>query len=117
MNAWDAQPAILWLSTERWHAAEPKPVKRTARRHASTGAPVYGSGACGGDLPPCWVMNRESRGNIHAYNPVGCGGDGCYGKWQCDPDSCDGTGTEAEQDAEAARLWNGGAGCANWNAC
>ena len=42
----------------------------------------------------------------------GCGGRGCFGKWQCDPLSCNGTGTEAEQDAEAARLWAGGKGCA-----
>jgi hypothetical protein len=80
---------------------------------------------CGGDLPPCWVLDRESGYNdgddftydIHAYNPSGCGRRGCYGKWQCDPRSCDGTGTEAEQDAEARRLWDGGRGCSHWGAC
>lgn len=62
-------------------------------------------------------MMRESGGNIHAYNPTGCSGRGCYGKWQCDPRTCDGTGTEAEQDAEARRVWDNGRGCSHWAAC
>jgi hypothetical protein len=69
------------------------------------------------DLPPCWVMDRESGGDINAYNPTGCGGRGCRGKWQCDPRTCSGTGTEEQQDAEARALWNHGAGCAHWQAC
>lgn len=75
------------------------------------------SGRCGGDLPPCWVMMRESGGNPRAYNPTGCSGRGCYGKWQFDPRTGDGTGSEAEQDAEARRVWNHGKGCSHWNAC
>lgn len=75
------------------------------------------SGRCGGDLPPCWVMMRESRGDPGAHNPTGCNGRGCYGKWQFDPRTGDGTGTEAEQDAEARRVWDGGRGCQHWNAC
>lgn len=69
------------------------------------------------DLPPCWVMQRESGGDPNAYNPTGCGGRGCRGKWQCDPRTCSGTGTEEEQDAEARALWNHGAGCSHWSAC
>lgn len=76
---------------------------------------------CGGDLPPCWVLARESGGNIHAYNPTGCANDrlgpGCSGKWQCSRSTCDGTGSEDQQDAEARRVWDGGRGCAHWNAC
>lgn len=88
------------------------------RRRAVTPAqPATGGGRCGGDLPPCWVMNRESGGNINAYNPTGCGGRGCYGKWQCDPRTCSGKGTEAQQDAEARALWDNGRGCAHWAAC
>lgn len=102
-------------------AAKKKNPKVSHRSSSSQG----GNGHCGGDLPPCWVLDRESGHNdgdpntydINAYNPTGCGGAGCYGKWQCDPSSCDGTGTEEEQDAEARRLWNGGAGCSNWAAC
>jgi len=36
------------------------------------------SGNCGGDLPPCWVMMRESRGQIRAKNPDSS----ASGKWQ-----------------------------------
>jgi hypothetical protein len=47
------------------------------RQQPST-APEVGSGRCGGDLPSCYVMNRESRGNIRAENPVST----ASGKWQ-----------------------------------
>lgn len=91
---------------------KPAPRARTAPRPTSAhGHP------CGGDLPPCWVMMRESGGNIHAYNPTGCGGRGCRGKWQCDPRTCSGTGSEEQQDAEARALWRNGAGCSHWQAC
>lgn len=102
------------------------PVQRDGTVGAAATAPAGGSGyPCGGDLPPCWVLDRESGYNdgdpftydIHAYNPSGCDGRGCYGKWQCDPRSCDGTGDEAAQDAEARRLWDGGRGCSHWGAC
>lgn len=79
---------------------------------------------CGGDLPPCSVLRRETggTGDPASYNPTGCyhpddGTSGCYGKWQCDPRTCDGTGTEAEQDAEARRVWDDGRGCSHWDAC
>lgn len=124
-------------ASDAWYAAvstpppappSSSPVAR-ARRDSSTPAAPDSSGPvgypCGGDLPPCWVLDRESGYNdgdpytydIHAYNPTGCGGRGCYGKWQCDPRSCDGTGTEAEQDASARALWDGGRGCSHWAAC
>lgn len=122
-----------WYKTaadlETWYAeakkqqlSRPAPPQRvlksnTPRSHKPSPDSAYSSGRCGGNLPPCWVMNRESGGNIYAYNATGCGGRGCSGKWQCDPRSCNGTGTEEEQDAEAARLWDGGAGCSNWAAC
>jgi hypothetical protein len=93
----------------------PRPV--SAARQAPTRLPGPVSSRCGGDLPPCWVMDRESDGDPNAYNPTGCSGRGCYGKWQCDPQTCDGTGTEAEQDAEARRVWANGRGCSHWAAC
>lgn len=49
---------------------------------------------CGGDLPPCWIMERESHGNIYAVNPGHAGavfgdpGDPtthASGKWQFMP--------------------------------
>jgi hypothetical protein len=62
-------------------------------------------------------MERESGGDINAYNPDGCNGRGCYGKWQFDPRTGDGTGTEEQQDDEARRVWANGAGCEHWGAC
>lgn len=85
----------------------------------------YGSGACGGDLPPCWVMMQESGGDIGQVYASGCGGFGCYGKWQFDPRTSEGLGypltmdqyPESVQDEAARSLWAGGAGCSHWNAC
>lgn len=100
----------------RQAAEKAQAAKKTS--HRGGGGPArYGTGACGGNLPPCWVMMKESGGNINAYNPTGCDGNGCTGKWQCNPNTCSGTGTEEEQDAEAAALWDGGKGCWRWAAC
>lgn len=83
------------------------------------------TGRCGGDLPPCWVMQRESGGSITAVNPTGCGGRGCYGKWQFDPRTWASFGgysnahlaPESVQDDKARQLWAGGRGCSHWAAC
>lgn len=88
-----------------------------------TAAPqaVYGSGACGGDLPPCWVMMRESGGDITAQNPTST----ASGKWQILDSTWQGYGGYAKaryapewvQDDKARLLWAGGAGCGHWSAC
>lgn len=118
-NGWAGYRAPTTTQAPPTTVAAPAPVVKHAAppRAARSTAAQYGSGACGGDLPPCWVMQRESHGNINAYNPTGCGGRGCYGKWQCDPRTCSGKGTEAQQDAEAAALWDHGRGCSHWAAC
>lgn len=76
---------------------------------------------CGGDLPPCWVAERESHGNYGAVSP-----DGRYwGKWQFDLGWAGKLGlpadlsqaTPEQQDNAARLLWAGGAGCGNWGAC
>jgi hypothetical protein len=92
----------------------------TARRSTSRSAPAYeaGSGRCGGDLPPCSVMQRESGGNIRAQNPSSS----ASGKWQFIDSTWNGYGgyasaadaPEAVQDAKARELWAGGAGCGHW---
>ena len=122
-----AQPAVneaRWY--EFWSHYQPprkKIPKVSTSREVRTGSGRCGPGAYTApdgsvhDLPPCWVMMRESRGNINAYNPSGCSGRGCFGKWQCDPRSCDGTGSEDAQDAQAAELWDDGNGCSHWAAC
>jgi hypothetical protein len=88
---------------------------------APAAAAAYGSGACGGDLPPCYVMMRESGGNITAQNPTST----ASGKWQFIDSTWAGFGgyakaryaPESVQDAKARQLWAGGAGCSHWSAC
>lgn len=80
---------------------------------------------CGGDLPPCWVAQRESGGRYDAVNWGGCGGRNCYGKWQFSGAWAGELGlpadlltaTPEQQDAAARQLWAGGRGCSNWAAC
>jgi len=76
---------------------------------------------CGGDLPPCWVLARESGGDPTAQNRHST----ASGLWQ-DLDSTWGgyAGYSRAMYAPASvqnefnrRLWNGGRGCSNWNAC
>lgn len=101
----------------------PRPVRTTVT--TAYVAPEAPSGRCGGSLPPCWVMNAESGGSLTAVNARGCGGRGCYGKWQFDPRTSQGLGypltmdqyPESVQDEAARTLWNGGRGCSHWNAC
>lgn len=89
---------------------------------AESGPETQGSGACGGDLPPCYVMMRESGGSLTAENPNST----ASGKWQfLDSTWHSVTGlpgsasdySEAQQDAAARAAWAGGAGCSHWSAC
>lgn len=92
-----------------------------ARLQRLAANPPYRPGQCGGSLPPCWVMMRESRGNIHAQNPRST----ASGKWQF-LDSTWGRhrgyakaryAPEWVQDERARQLWAGGRGCSHWSAC
>lgn len=90
--------------------------------------PSVATGSC---VVPQHVCDQESGGDPMAYNPTGCGGRGCYGKYQFDPTTWDSVVSqmgrtdlignylpdEATQDAVAAFLWAGGAGCSHWSAC
>lgn len=90
----------------------------------SSAVPAPSEGRCGGSLPPCSVMQRESGGDPQAVNETGCGGRGCYGKWQIDPDTAESVGyprrldlqPEAVQDA-AARAILARDGCQAWSTC
>lgn len=96
-------------------------VENTVPQAPAPAQPVSGSGACGGDLPPCYVMMRESGGNITAQNPSST----ASGKWQFLDSTWAGYGgyakaryaPESVQDAKARELWAGGAGCSHWSAC
>ena len=95
---------------ERQEAAERTSVARPAS--------VPSSGRCGGDLPPCCVMMRESGGSLTAQNPTST----ASGKWQFINGTWGGYGGYAEawmapesvQDARARELWAGGAGASHW---
>lgn len=93
----------------------------TTSQYLQPEATTY-SGACGGSLPPCYVMTRESRGSLTVYNYEGSG---ASGKWQIMPGTWNNYGgyanaadaPESVQDAKARELWAGGAGCQHWSAC
>ncbi len=80
--------------------------------------PVSVHGACGGNLPPCCIMMRESGGDPSAVNPSS----GASGKWQFMPDTWANYGgyptaasaPEWVQDQRAAQVWAGGAGAGHW---
>lgn len=109
------------------HFAPPAP--------AAPAAPSVSNGnqaASGNCSIPGYICHRESRGDPNAYNPTGCSGRGCYGKYQFDPNTWDAVArdmgrpdlvgnaagaSEADQDAVAAHLWDGGNGCSHWAAC
>jgi hypothetical protein len=109
--------------------AKATPTTVAASRAPTSGpsVPSTGSGACGGDLPPCSVMQKESGGSPTAVSPYGyCdGGDKrCHGKWQFDLDTWASLGytglpeehSEAVQD-EAARKLLARSGCGQWSTC
>ena len=125
-----------WLAGVRWRAiiayaeaaaVAPQPARATVAPPVSSGV-SQSSGVLpcgGGDYPPCYVAFRESRNRYDAYNPTGCDGGPCYGRWQFSgqwggklglPLDLS-TATPAQQDEAARLLWNHGAGCSNWNAC
>lgn len=95
--------------------------RRTSPAPGQSYAPEPGNGRCGGSLPPCRIMQRESGGNIQAQNPRSS----AAGKWQFLSGTWNGYGgyrsakdaPESVQDAKAAELWNNGRGCSHWSAC
>jgi hypothetical protein len=111
------------LTAQGGHQSGGEPVREPPRAQPT-------DRACGGDLPPCDVLWRESRGQADAVNrSCGC----AFGLWQFQQPTWDSTaraigrldlvGRRASdvdpgtQDAMAAALWAGGAGCGNWSAC
>lgn len=131
LNAEEWQFVGSWWEAE--HAPPPTttttaaPVKKAAAKAAPRQAPrsytpaEQGDGRCGGDLPPCHVMGRESGGNIRAKNPSSS----ASGKWQFLDSTWQGYGgypramdaPEDVQDGRARQLWGGGSGCSHWSAC
>lgn len=117
--------------SERSGTQAPPPIPGRAGGLPATSATVsigtaihaYALEPCGGDLPSCSIVARESGGDYNAVNPTGCGGNGCYGKYQFSGAWAGRLGlpldlrtaTPAQQDAAARELWRNGAGCSNWS--
>jgi len=91
-------------------------LQQASRAVASSGG---GSTSC---AIPQYICDRESGGNPTVYNHQGSG---ASGKYQFMPRTWNGyegyanaaDAPEAVQDAKAAELWAGGAGCSHWSAC
>lgn len=129
-SLWVMPPPPTTTTTTTTTAPPPPLVSTTTTMPPSPTPPPAGGGhvngyPCGGDLPPCWVLERESGGDPTAVNPTGCGGYTCGGLWQFDPRTWDGYGgfTYAQdapadvQNDRARQVWAGGAGCSHWDAC
>ncbi len=109
-----------WAEVVRQQQARAAWARLTAHL-AATRTSSYRPGQCGGSLPPCYVMRRESGGNIRAQNPRST----ASGKWQFLDSTWARYGgyakarhaPESVQDAKARLLWAGGRGCSHWNAC
>lgn len=132
-RGWNQMTTDEWSFVNTWYAAEnappptttvpPAAPKKVAPKAAAPKKPAYtaeqGNGQCGGDLPPCYVMNRESGGNIRAKNPTSS----ASGKWQFLDSTWQGYGgytramdaPEEVQDARARQLYAGGRGCSHWS--
>jgi hypothetical protein len=116
-----ARQEAIRAEAARQEAAREEAARQEAARQEAARQAAAPSGRCGGNLPPCWVMQRESGGNITAKNPTST----ASGKWQFINGTWAGYGGYAEawmapehvQDAKAAELWAGGAGCGHWSAC
>ncbi len=112
------------VAVRRPAAPSAHPPGRRSASSSDGGSDVNGY-PCGGDLPPCWVLRRESKGDPTAVNPTGCSGRSCGGLWQFDPRTWAGFGgygyaqdAPADvQNAKAREVWAGGAGCSHWAAC
>lgn len=148
----DTTPTTTWLETQpdlghqfneyRAGVARAEKAKRdTGRRRLFRSAMVQPSArsgySCGGDLPPCYVLERESLmaddpprvWNGNCYMPTGslgqCGASTASGLWQFLRSTWNNFGGYINaadapvdvQNAKARQLWAGGRGCSHWAAC
>jgi hypothetical protein len=112
--------AVAVLSVTACTPAQKAAFTRWAHARARVLA-VYDPLQCGGDLPPCYVMERESGGDPTAENPIST----ASGKWQALDTTWNHWGGYSHasfapvdvQDAFARWLWDGGRGCSHWEAC
>jgi len=128
---------LLWSNTVYWNQTAKRAETRAAlvarankageaTAQPKRGAPAVSapiSGDCGGNLPSCCILRRESGGNIRAQNPVSS----ASGKWQFLDSTWAGYGgyqhakdaPAGVQDERARIVYAGGAGAGHWagNGC
>lgn len=134
-------PRHLRACTPKQRAALHRWLLLLAARQWIAGLPAPYVPYCGGDLPPCYVRERESHNTYGIVSThYGCSGWHCYGAWQFDPttlsDAARHVGlpelvetngvqhldrwswyTPKMEDDAARYEWADGAGCAHWSAC
>jgi transglycosylase-like protein len=138
-----ARNVFVWVDAvqQRWRDAQAQQQARARERERAraanrpntpgpraprASAGISGTGSvngypCGGALPPCYVLARESGGDPTAENPIST----ASGLWQILDSTWQGFGGYSHasdappdvQNARAAELWDGGAGCSHWSAC
>jgi hypothetical protein len=99
----------------------PPPPEAPVQEYAGSSAGQVNGYPCGGDLPPCWVLQRESGGSPTAQNPSSS----ASGLWQFLRGTWAGYGGYVEawlappsvQNEKARLTWAGGSGCFHWSAC
>lgn len=141
-RGWNQMTTDEWGFVNTWYAAEnappptttvpPAAPKKVAPKAAAPKKATYNPGNYNTDgscAVPAYICERESRGNYGAVNSSS----GAGGKYQFMPKTWNATvqrmgrpdlvgvhpsqASPEDQNAAAAHLWNGGAGCAHWNAC
>lgn len=84
---------LWWAEVVKQQRAHAAYLRLLRYAHAVATAQAYPHGLCGGDLPSCAVLHRESKGDIRIWNgrcyaPTGwrglspCGSSSASGKWQ-----------------------------------
>lgn len=111
-------PVVQYPTVVKYVPKHSKVFKHSAAGVARTVAAASTSSQCGGDLPPCYVLQRESGGNPKAENPTST----ASGLWQF----VDGTWNNfggyhhasdapvSVQNARAREVWANGAGASAW---
>ena len=123
-RAFDVVAYVTALTTPAESGRQaPTPVEAIGGRRPppDSSAPVAGTGACGGDLPDCSIMECESGGNITAENSSSS----ASGKWQFLDSTWNNfqgyarasDAPEEVQDEKARQTWAGGAGRSHWSQC
>jgi hypothetical protein len=133
IQSWiDAYWRQRWIEAYNWN----RWMEGAARQQREEAARL----ACGGDLPPCSIVRRESKFDLRIWNGPGggcyapfgyrgssspCGGSTASGKFQFIRRTWNGYGGYVNaadapatvQNAKAREVWAHGRGCSHWSAC